>query len=250
MQKQKSIIIFSLLLAGLTLTFITSCSKKDDNSTTPISTPVKDIDGNIYDTVKIGTQIWMVENLKTTKYRNGDLIPNVTDGVIWSNLSSGGYCNYNNLTNNSFKYGLLYNWYAVSDNRNLAPVGWHVATDSDWTTLQDFLIANGYNYDGSTAGNYIAKSLSAKTDWSTYTTIGSIGNDLSKNNKTGFTALPGGYRAFDGSFDNMGYHAFWWTSTESNSAKAFYRYLHFLSPTLSVSPDLKNWGRSVRCVKD
>jgi len=247
MKKQKTTMIFNLLVAGLMFTFITSCSKTID---APIATTVKDIDGNVYDTVKIGNQIWMVENLKTTRYRNGDSIPNVMDATIWANLTSGGFCNYNNITNNASKYGRLYNWYAVSDSRNLAPVGWHVASDADWTTLQNYLIANGYNYDGSTVGNYIAKSLSATTDWFTYSTIGTIGNDLSKNNKTGFTALPGGYRINDGTFANLGYHAFWWTTTESSSTNAVYRYLHFSSSTLSVYPAAKNWGRSVRCVKD
>jgi len=247
MKKQKLIKLFSLVLAGFMFSFITSCSKTDDAS---IAKTVTDINGNVYDTVKIGTQTWMVENLKTTKYRNGDSIPNVTVAAIWTNLTTGGYCNYNNETYFGTKYGRLYNWYAVSDSRNLAPVGWHVATEADWTTLQNYLIANGYNYDGTTVGNYIAKSLSATTDWSINTTIGSIGNDLSKNNKSGFTALPGGYRIYDGSFANMGNHAFWWTSIESSSTNAVYCYLHFSSSALSVYPAAKNWGRSVRCVKD
>ena len=248
MKKQKLIKLFSLVLAGFMFSFIISCSKTDDAS---IAKTVTDRDGNVYDTVKIGTQTWMVENLKTTKYRNGDSIPNVTVAAIWENLTSGGYCNYNNETYYGSKYGCLYNWYAVSDSRNLAPVGWHVATDADWTILQDYLIANGYNYDGSIVGNKIAKSLAANTDWYTGgTTVGSIGNDLSKNNKTGFTALPSGYRIDNGSFVNMTFHAFWWTTTESSSTNAVYIYLHFSDPSLTIYPSSKKWGRSVRCVKD
>lgn len=214
-------------------------------------TVVTDIEGNIYHTLKIGNQTWMVENLKTTKYRNGDLIPNVTDATIWTNSTTGNYCNYNNLVDNATKYGRLYNWYAVSDSRNLAPSGWHVSTVAEWTTLENYLIANGYNYDGSTTGNNIAKSLAATTDWSTYPTIGTIGNDLSKNNKSGFTSLPGGYRINNGSFANMGYHAYWWTSTESSSSNAIFVYLHYMKSILYVDyPNAKNWGSYVRCVKD
>ena len=132
MKKQKTVMISSLLAVGLMLSIITGCSKTDD---TQIATIVKDIDGNVYDTVKIGTQIWMVQNLKTTRYRNGDSIPNVTDAAIWANLTSGGYSNYSNELYYGTKYGRLYNWYAVSDSRNLAPAGWHVATSADWTAL-------------------------------------------------------------------------------------------------------------------
>ena len=248
MNKQKTTMIFSLLVVGLMLSLFTSCSKKDDPK---IASTLKDIDGNVYDTLKIGTQVWMVQNLKTTRYRNGDSIPNVTDGSAWANLTSGGYSNYNNELYYGTKYGRLYNWYAVSDSRNLAPVGWHVATSADWTALQDYLIANGYNYDGTTTANKIAKSLSANTDWSPVSSVtGSIGYDLTKNNKSGFTALPGGYRIDNGSFANATYHAFWWTTTESSSTNAVYCYLHFSDPSLTIYPSSKKWGRSVRCVKD
>ena len=252
MSKQKNTLIFKLLIIGLALI---SCSKKDDPQTAStlyvITGTVKDIDGNVYDTVKIGTQTWMVQNLKTTHYRNGDSIPNVKDAATWANISTDGYCNYNNDLNNGTKYGHLYNWFAASDSRNLAPAGWHVATSADWTILQDYLIANGYNYDGTTSGNKIAKSLSAKTDWYTGgTTIGAIGYGLINNNRTGFTALPGGYRIDTGSFANTTYHAFWWTTTESSSTNAIYTYLHFSEPTLTIYPSSKKWGRSIRCVKD
>lgn len=207
-------------------------------------------DGQTYRWVKIGTQTWMIDNLRATKYRNKDSIPNVTDVTSWPNLTTGAYCNYNNDASYANRFGCLYNWYAVSDNRNLAPVGWHVASDAEWSTLESYLIENGYNFDGSVDGNHIAKSLASTTDWSTSSKNGSVGNDLSKNNESGFNALPGGYRIYNGSFANMRYHAFWWTSTESGSDKAIYRYLHFSSSTLSAFPDSKNWGRYIRCVKD
>ncbi|MBI4645984.1 MAG: fibrobacter succinogenes major paralogous domain-containing protein [Bacteroidia bacterium] len=104
---------------------------------------VTDIDGNIYNTIIIGTQEWMQENLKVIHYRNGDAIPDVTGDTQWSNLSTGAYCNYNNNESNALIYGRLYNWYAVADSRNICPAGWHTPTDAEWTTLTDYL--GGFN---------------------------------------------------------------------------------------------------------
>ena len=98
-------------------------------------TTVTDIDGNVYRTVKIGTQVWMAEKLKTTRYRNGDPIPNVTDNPQWISLKTGALCWYKNDEANKATYGSLYNWFAVADSRNIAPVGWHVPSDEEWTTL-------------------------------------------------------------------------------------------------------------------
>jgi uncharacterized protein (TIGR02145 family) len=106
---------------------------------TSSSGTVTDIDGNVYQTVTLGGQVWMAENLKVTRYRNGDPIPCVNDASAWSGLSTGAYCHYNNDFNNAAIYGRLYNWYAVSDSRNIAPGGWHVPTDTEWQTLVDLL---------------------------------------------------------------------------------------------------------------
>ena len=172
----------------------------------------KDGDGNYYSVVKIGSLTWMAENLKTTKYRNGvDVIPNVSSATAWAGLTTGAYCDYNNTPN---YFGKLYNWYAVADSRNLAPTGWHVATNDEWTTLQDYLIANGYNYNGLNSFNNIAKSLAANVEWISCPDVGVIGNNLSQNNASGFSALPGGNRHNDGSFSYFGYDGIWWTSTE------------------------------------
>ena len=159
---------------------------------------VTDIDGNLYYAVIIGSQCWMAENLKTTKYRNGDAIPNVTDNTTWSALITGALCNYNNDANNMTTYGRLYNWYAVSDSRNIAPVGWHVPTDVELTTLTDYL--GGL----SIAGNKLKEP--GTTHWASPNT-GAV-------NETGFTALPGGYRVSSGSFSNLGNNGYWWSSTE------------------------------------
>ena len=145
-----------------------------------------DADGNVYHTVTIGTQTWTVENLKTSKYNDGTKIPLVTDGTTWGNLTTPGYCWHNNdAATNKATYGALYNWYAVNTGK-LAPSGWHVPTDAEWTTLENYLIAHGYNYDSTTTGNKIAKALAAQTYWTTYSTTGTIGCNLSTNNRSGF----------------------------------------------------------------
>src|ERR1035437_40951 len=125
----------------------------------PVPKTVTDIDGNVYHTVTIGSQVWMVENLKTTRFLNGESIPNITDNYSWATLSTGAYCDYDNLTDNSSNYGHLYNWFAVVDSRKIAPTGWHVPTDAEWIILQNYLLANGYNYDSTTTDNKYAKSL-------------------------------------------------------------------------------------------
>jgi len=210
---------------------------------------VTDAQGNSYAIIKIGDQWWMTENLKATTYNDGTAIPNVTDATAWAALTTGAYCDYSNLAANGAKYGYLYNWYAVNTGK-LAPAGWHVPTNTEWTTLENYLIANGYNYDGSTTGNYIAKSLAAKTDWTASTTTGAIGNDLTLNNSTGFSALPGGYRNNNGSFYYLGLIGNWWSAAEYSSAGAWGRSLDYSGSILGSGDDYKGYGFSVRCVRD
>src|ERR1035437_524072 len=185
-----------------------------------------DADGNSYKVVTIGNQTWMAENLKTTQYNDGTAIPLVTDNTAWyNNWSTPAYCWYNNdAATYKNKYGALYNWYTVNTGK-LAPKGWHVPTDAEWTTLENYLLTNGYNYDGSTSGDYYAKSLAATTDWATDSGTGTIGNDVTKNNRTGFSALPGGYRGFNGTFSLVGSYGSWWSSTEDGTNDAWYRYM-------------------------
>jgi len=198
----------------------------------------------VYHTVTIGTKVWMVENLKTTKYRDGSLIPNVTDNTQWRNLTTGAYCNYNNDIAIGAKYGKLYNWYAVDDIRSLAPVGWHIASDAEWTTLEIYVSANL-----GTSGS-VTKSLASKTDWSFSTEVGSIGNDLTKNNATGFTGLSGGYRFYDGTFLDIGFSGSWWSSTEYDTTVPWYRFLIYDHVSVSRNFCIGSFGFSVRCVKD
>lgn len=251
----RKILFYPLLLMGMLLMLTNSCKKDDSNSPSSTST-VKDIDGNAYHTITIGSQVWMAENLKTTKYRNGDPIPNVTDNSQWINLQTGAFCNYNNDAAIGDKYGKLYNYYAVNDSRNIAPTGWHIATSTEWKTLEDFVAANLGN-SGS-----VAKAIASKTDWASSTMEGAIGNDLSKNNLTGFNALPGGVRHENGEFGGsdyyqvklgIGFYGSWWNSTPGWKVNRdmFYDESTINSYSSGANyPYFIYYGFSVRCVKD
>jgi uncharacterized protein (TIGR02145 family) len=210
---------------------------------------VQDYDGNVYDTVRIGTQTWLVQNLKTTKYNDGSEIPLVTDASEWTALSTPGYCWYDNDNTHKNPYGALYNWYTVSTGK-LAPKGWHVPTYAEWMELEQYLIANGYNWDGTTTGNKIAKSMAATTNWDTFSTEGPIGNDLSKNNKSGFSALPGGGRGNDGTFGYIGSYGYWWSTTEGDATSAGVSGLVYGYSYLYRNGHTKEVGYSVRCLRD
>jgi uncharacterized protein (TIGR02145 family) len=195
-----------------------------------------DIDGNAYPVITIGTQIWMATNLKVTHYRNGDLIPNVTDENQWENLTTGAYCDYNYTDLNSKIFGKLYNWYAVNDGRCIAPVGWHVPNDAEWTTLT--------NYCG---GEFIAANRLKEQGTKHWSITGPITN--SANNETRFTALPGGDRDGIGLFHVLGKYGYWWTSSE-NGSNAWYRSMCNYSTEVGKGYTGKTCGYSVRCVKD
>ena|GEM_PF-950052 len=218
-----------------------------------IESTMKDANGNVYYTVKIGHQVWTVENLRTTRYNDGSAIPHVTDEDEWAALTTPGYCFYDNTSNvDSIKeYGALYNWYAV-DTKRLAPAGWHVPSDGEWTTLEEYLIANGYNWDGTNAGNKIAKSLAAKTGWAESTNEGAVGTDLTKNNESGFSALPGGCRSSNGGgFGNVGDYGYWWSGMDDDASTAFYRYLTCgFDYLVRYSSHIKSCGFSVRLLRD
>jgi len=194
---------------------------------TPSPPILTDTDGNVYHAIKIGSQVWTVENLRTTKYNDGTNISHLTVSVDWEACSTGtgAYCYYgNDSAANAVKYGALYNWFTVNTDK-LAPTGWHVPTDAEWTELENYLIANGYNWDGTTSSNKIAKSMAAKTDWISSVTEGMPGNDMSSNNSSGFSALPGGSRGHDGHFSFISYRGYWWSASEFDASYAYYRLL-------------------------
>jgi len=222
----------------------------------PIFT-VFDIDGNGYSTVTIGTQTWLSENLKTTKFNDGIEIPLTNDNQKWCENKSPAYCWYNREISNKDLYGALYNWYTVNTNK-LCPVGWHVPKDDEWTTLEIYLQNNGYNYDGTVdtdndreTYNKIAKSLAATTNWMSTFGEGVIGFNILANNSSGFNAFPGGLRMYgDGSFMQYGSFGTWWSASESNNDKAWYRILGFYNSFISKDDFKKNAGFSIRCLKD
>jgi len=207
---------------------------------------VTDIDGNTYKTIKIGNQWWMAENLKVIHYQNGDAIPNVTGYSEWSYLSTGAYCNYNNNESNAALYGRLYNWYAVNDDRKIAPEGWHVPTDDDWKKLEMYLgmsqsVTDSTWYRGTYEGGKLKEAGYAH--WNS--------PNSGATNESGFTALPGGYREYIGSgCSNMGDYAYFWSSSEGNSRSAWSRTLRYSHSDVGRIYGNKRYGLSVRCVRD
>ncbi|MBK9357316.1 MAG: fibrobacter succinogenes major paralogous domain-containing protein [Bacteroidales bacterium] len=196
-----------------------------------------DTDGTSYKTIVIGTHTWMAENLRTVRFRNGDSIPEVASNTEWKSLSTAAYCNYENTTNRDdiATTGRLYNWFAVSDSRNLAPEGWHVATDADWLELTTFLGNEDF------AGGKLKET----------TMLHWFNPNTGATNQSGFTALPGGRREYtDGSFINKGTDGFWWTGSAYNPDYSWYRYLHFDVTDCYRANFHKQYGFSVRCVKD
>ena len=222
---------------------------------------VTDQDGNSYPYLTYGDQVWTVKNAEMITYRDGTPIPQVTDATEWANLTTGAWCYHDNDPSN----GKLYNWYAIAGihdndentpNKVLAPEGWHVPSDTEWTELENYLIANGYNYDGTTTENKIGKSLASTSEWNSSTNNGDVGSNQILNNSSGFNAPPKSYRIENGEFYSQGVHAMFWSSTESlnfNFPMAWNRYLSYDSKNLfrnaSLSTD-KNSGLSVRIVSD
>jgi len=223
--------------------------------TIPKTYSVFDIDGNGYDTVRIGTQTWFQENLKVTKYNDGSIIPNSPNSVTWAALTTGAQCTYNNTTNadtiNTF--GRLYNWYAGSTAK-LCPTGWHVPNNTEWITLEYYLRSNGYGYlpnSNLDDSNYVAKSMASSTGWAPYPTNGTIGNNPIANNKSGFTALPGGNREYNGTFNLIGSWGGWWSSDGLYDSFGDYWDLYYNNSNLGYySGTSKTDGHSVRCLKD
>jgi len=176
----------------------------------------------------------MIDNLKTTKYNDGTLITLVTDSIAWSTLVTGGCCWYGNNSSNGDPYGALYNWYAVNTGK-LAPTGWHVPTDSDWTSLTTFLGGE------SVAGDSLKEAGTAH--W--------LPPNTGATNSTGFNALPGGNRRDNGAFYVIGYSGFWWSSTASNATHAWTRSMYCNGANVYRTNFNENtYGFSVRCVKN
>jgi len=240
--------IIQLVVIGLLVSFAISCDKDEPadrdggvssavfNATKTYGT-MTDQDGNTYKTITIGTQTWMAENLRVTKYRNGDAISNVTDDATWKVLTTEACCTYENTTNKDeiATYGRLYNFYAATDSRNIAPTGWHVPSDAEWTTLTTYLGGE------SVAGGKLKEA--GTTHWESPNT--------GATNESGFTGLPSGGRYYgDGSCDYLGYFGDWWSSTASSASGAWGRYLFYFNAEVDRDDYDKQDGFAVRLIKD
>lgn len=189
---------------------------------------VMDVDGNNYKTVILGKQEWMMDNLKVTKYRNGNPIPHIQDSTVWNAWNNGAFVFYKNDT----KHGVLYNWMAVTEQRGICPTGWHVPTNVEWDTLAKFL-----------GGNEVAGGkMKARFHWET--------PNEAATNESSFHALPKGMYGINGSFNNIGKNAYWWSASENDKNSAWGREVGFNESGLYAGHGDKRDGLSVRCLKD
>jgi len=209
--------------------------KKDNESSNQLTSNDKpiDADGNVYKSVIIGEQEWMAENLRTTKYSDGTVIPNVESNTQWENLHTGAWSQYENDSQYDSIYGKLYNFYAVNKG-NLCPTGWHVPSDEEWIELTDFLATNGHS--GSEA-----LALKSTSGWI---------DDGNGTDDYGWNGLPGGYRDIEGPFSDVGESGNWWSSSQEDGFNAWYRGLYNYDDKVDIYGCVKQYGFSVRCVRD
>ncbi len=230
---------------------ISSCKKEKPVALQETGT-VTDIDNNVYKTVKIGSQWWMAENLKTKTYRNGRSITEVRSSdpdTTWANTTKGSFCLYPTSEDYFTVYGLLYNWYVVKDTNNIAPAGWHIPSDEEWKTLEKYLgmsqpNADKVNWRGTDEADKL--KVASPLGWR-------LSGNIWSSNTSGFTALGGCCRLFSGVFGDPATKntGFWWSSTEHTSNNyAWYRYLDYKNSNVFRYNGSKNYGMNIRCVKD
>lgn len=242
----------------LMMALVTSSCQKDDAAEKPApagggcATPnscgtLTDIDGNTYSTVQIGAQCWMAENLRTSRYRNGDAIPTGLDSLGWQTATTGAYCYYADSGAMNADYGKLYNWYAVADPRGLCPNGWHVPTDDEWKVLELSLGMSASEVDLQIGGprgedaNVGGKLKTTTSDW--------LSPNTGANNCIGFGSRPAGKLEAD--FYGLGYFAQYWTSTAFSGSQAFNRTTYYANASVGyTSANGKQQGQSCRCVAD
>ena len=200
---------------------------------------VTDVEGNVYHVVAIGGKSWLRENLKVTRYRNGDAIPQVVPDAQWKILTTGAFCNYDNLAANGDTYGKLYNFYAFADSRGLCPTGWHVPADNEWAALGSFL-----------GGNDVAGGLMKSTGTIEQGTGLWYAPNTGATNSCGFSGLPGGYRINYGTYYSIGNVGYFWSSSDTASANGWNYVLDANNSELLRNYNFKPNGFSVRCCKD
>jgi uncharacterized protein (TIGR02145 family) len=243
LKKSKGFNFYKLAVLSLVCLVAASCHTIEEPVT---GGTVTDIDGNVYQTVTIAGQTWMIDNLRTTRYNDGTAIPLVTDSASWSTLKTQGFCWYNNdeASAKAKNYGALYNWYAV-DSYKLAPSGWHIPTADEWATLEAN-VSKYYYRSGS-----LSKILASTVGWETTTSSSTIGSDLTKNNSSGFNGIPGGMRADSTAFFKSGKEqGIWWCSNSYDTEKAWSWSLVYNLTTVERAAKSMESGFSVRCIKD
>ncbi|MBN2413915.1 fibrobacter succinogenes major paralogous domain-containing protein [candidate division KSB1 bacterium] len=251
----KNLFCYKIVLISFIILSLLACNKKlrkpeiitETIKTGTVKTGiVTDINGNIYKTIKIGNQWWMAENLKVTSYRNGDAIPNVTDNTEWIILENGAYCYFKNDSSNGSEFGVLYNWDAVNDSRNIAPAGWHVPTDEEWKQLEIHLGMSQLEADregrrGENEGGVLKET--GTVFWKN--------PNKGATNGSGFNARPGGsLGGYDGRFSIFGCFAFFWSASEYGNYSAWCRCLYYESDKVERNVRNRRYGFSVRCVRD
>lgn len=242
---------FLLALLAVAALYMAGCKKDEEEAAQPLFTETGtmiDIEGNVYNTVKIGNQWWMAEDLKVKTFRNGILMPHHIDATSWNSTTSA-YTSWNDENNNTSDFpGFLYNWSAVTDSNGLAPQGWHVPTDAEWKELERAIgMSEAESANSGWRGTNEGEKLKAKStqEWYYY-------NGVWATNESGFTARAGSCRLFDGSWGDPGlrFTGFWWSSSGFTNTEAWYRYLDYKAARVFRSSCDKRYGFSVRCVKD
>ncbi len=246
MRKNITSLIWSLIVLGLVLTANVSCEKDEEEKAPafpPPSGTLIDVDGNVYQFVIIGNQKWMIENLRVTKYLNGDPIPVAVDSATWVTQTTGAYSIYGNDPANNTKYGLLYNWHVVNDARGIAPEGWRVPTNADWNALCDEL--GGVNEAGEKLKEWGHKHWLSPNY---------------ANNSSGFTALPGGVRfgsaaaapnaGSQGHYRFVGAQSYYWEQAQATAANGWIRNLYYGNIRVTRASVVKSTGASIRLVSD
>jgi len=260
----KNSVLFRLLLViplGSGLLLLSACNKKDNNG--GITGSITDIDGNTYKTIVAGSQEWMAENLKVTRYRNGDAIPTGLSQSEWDNTTNGAYAIYDNNESMGEAYGLLYNWYAATSSKGLCPEGWHVPSDDEWTQFFDYLIASNSQATEENLGIMLKScrkvnsllggncSTSVHPRWDS-------GGTHDGTDDFGFSGLPGGVLFIDGLYDALGHAAVWWTTSEvdyGDGNMSEDEVAWFLELGMHYEFVFRNWewkatGCSIRCVRN
>jgi uncharacterized protein (TIGR02145 family) len=229
MRKNSLIIGTFLAITAILFNIFGASSSTGSRMTEKVEGSIESTDSGTV--VTIGSQVWTTKNLDVSAYRNGDIIPQVQDPSVWKNLTTGAWCYYDNDTIKGAKYGKLYNWYAVNDPRGLAPKGYHIPTDTEWTQLT----------------NHLGGKASAKMK----TTSGWEAPNFNGSNSSGFSGLPGGARSDDGPFNSIGNIGHWWSSTEVPTDYAWQRSLSGHRGTVVFRHfSYKALGFSVRCLRD